>query len=163
MISQLSVAAIPLASLARIAGCGGSSSSDTAAPPPTAVTGTISMSITDDPWHDMDSIVISVTGMDFGHSNGEIHSFDIPGGPMDVDMMQLQNGVNHALMSDIELPAGDYDWMRVRIDPDQSFMQDNGTGGHHGRPFPGRRQPPPLRSGGRRQLDVPLAGRCQRT
>ena len=77
-----------------LAACGGGSSSDTAAPPPTPVTGTISVSITDDPWHDMDSMVIRITGMDFGHSNGEIHSFDMPGGPMDVDMMQLQNRNN---------------------------------------------------------------------
>ncbi|MDH3756965.1 MAG: DUF4382 domain-containing protein [Gammaproteobacteria bacterium] len=124
--------AVSLASLALLAACGGGSSSDTAAPPPTPVTGTISVSITDDPWHDMDSMVIRITGMDFGHSNGEIHSFDMPGGPMDVDMMQLQNGVSHALMSDIELPGGDYDWMRMRIDVGQSFMRDSGTGGHYG-------------------------------
>ncbi len=126
--------AMPLATLALVAGCGGSSSSDIVArtPAPDPVTGTISVSITDDPWHDMDSMIIRVTGIDFGHSNGEIHSFDLPGGPMDVDMMRLQNGVNHALMSDVELPAGDYEWMRIRIDADQSFMQASGTGGHHG-------------------------------
>jgi hypothetical protein len=122
--------AILLASLALNAGCGGSSSSNTTAPPP--VTGTINVSITDDPWHDMDSMVIRVTGMDFGHSNGQIHSFEIPGGPVDIDMMLLQNGVNHALMSDLELPAGDYEWMRMRIDADQSFMRDSATGGQHG-------------------------------
>jgi hypothetical protein len=80
----------------------------------------------------MDSMVIRITGMDFGHSNGEIHSFDVPGGPLDVDMMQLQNGVNQVLLSDIELPTGIYDWMRLRIDANQSFMQDHSTGGHHG-------------------------------
>lgn len=132
MIKQRHAVTIPLASLALFAGCGGSSSPDTVTPPPPPATGTISVSITDDPWHDMDSMVIRITGMDFGHSNGEVHSFDMPGGPVDVDMMQLQNGVHHALMSDLELPPGDYDWMRVRIDAGQSFMQDGGTGGHHG-------------------------------
>jgi hypothetical protein len=126
--------AIPLASLVLVAGCGGSSSSDTMTPPPAPapLTGTISVFVTDDPWHDMDSMIIRVTGMDFGHSNGEVHSFDMPGGSVDVDMMQLQNGVNHRLVSGIELPAGDYDWMRMRIDTGQSFMQDSGTGGRHG-------------------------------
>ena len=116
--------------LAPLAGCGGSSAPNTVTPPP--ATGTISVSITDDPWHDMDSMVIRVTGMDFGHNSGAVHSFDIPGGPVDVDMMQLQNGVHQALMSDLELPSGVYDWMRVRIDAGQSFMQDGGTGGHYG-------------------------------
>jgi hypothetical protein len=126
--------AIPLASLVLVAGCGGSSSSDTMTPPPAPapLTGTISVFVTDDPWHDMDSMIIRVTGMDFGHSNGEVHSFDMPGGSVDVDMMQLQNGVNHRLVSGIELPVGDYDWMRMRIDTGQSFMQDSGTGGRHG-------------------------------
>lgn len=129
MIKYLNVVAITVASLAQLAGCSGSSSPETAAPP---TTGTISISITDDPWHDMESMVITITGMDFGHSNGDVHSLDMPGGPVEVDMMQLQNGVHQALMSDVELPMGDYDWMRLRIDPAQSFMQDSNTGGHHG-------------------------------
>jgi hypothetical protein len=80
----------------------------------------------------MDSMVLHITGIEFGHSNGEVHSFDMPGGPMDVDMMQLQNGVSQGLMADIEMPVGDYDWMRLQLDPDQSYMDDRGTGGRHG-------------------------------
>jgi hypothetical protein len=70
--------------------------------------------------------------MDFGHSNGAVHSFDMPGGPVDIDMIRLQNGIHHVLMSDVELPGGEYDWMRIRVDASQSFMRDSGTGGHHG-------------------------------
>ena len=132
MIKRSKAIVFPLASLALVAGCGSSGSSDVAGTAPVPVTGTISVSITDDPWHDMDSMVIRVTGMEFGHSSGDIHSFDLPGGPLDVDMIQLQNGVHRALMSDVELPSGDYDWMRLRIDAGRSFMQDGGTGGHHG-------------------------------
>ena len=120
--------AAPLVSLALLAGCGGSSSPDTVTPS----AGTISVSITDDPWHDIDSMVIRITGMDFGHRNGEIHSVDMPGGPVDVDMVQLQNGVHQRLLSDVELPVGEYVWMRLRIDANGSFMQESGTGGHHG-------------------------------
>ncbi len=123
---------IPLADLTLIAGCGGSSSPDTATPPPPPATVTISVSITDDPWHDTDSMVITITGMDFGHNNDDVHSFGVPGWPVDVDMVQLQKGVHHALMSAVELPGRDYDWMRLRIDVSQSFMQDSGTGGRHG-------------------------------
>lgn len=132
MTKRSNAIAVPLVCLALLAGCGGSSSPDTGTPPPPPTTGTVSVSITDDPWHNMDSMVIRVTGMDFGHRNGEVHSFGIPGGPVDIDMMQLQNGIHRALMSDVELPGGDYDWMRIRVDAGQSFMQDGGTGGHHG-------------------------------
>ena len=134
MIRRSKTIAAHLASFALIAGCGGGSSSDSVAPSPVPppATGTISVSITDDPWHDMDSMVIRVTGMDFGHSSGDVFSFEMPDGPVDIDMMQLQNGIHHALLSDVELPVGGYDWMRVRIDAGQSFLQDRGTGGHHG-------------------------------
>lgn len=134
MIRQSKAIVAPLAALALIAGCGGNSSSgsEAALPAPLPTAGTISVSITDDPWHDMDSMVIRVTGMDFGHGNGEVHSFDVPGGPVDIDMMQLQNGIHHTVLSDVELPTGNYDWMRLRIDAGQSFMQDRGTGGRHG-------------------------------
>jgi hypothetical protein len=132
MIRRSRAILVPLASLVLVAGCGGSGSSEAVTPLPAPTTGTISISITDGPWHDMDSMVLRVTGMDFGHSNGEVHSFDMPGGPVDIDMMQLQNGVHHAVLSDVELPAGNYDWMRLRVDADQSFLQDRGTGGHLG-------------------------------
>lgn len=124
------------ATLSVLQGCGGSSSSNAVTPPvpppSTPPTGTISISITDDPWHEMESMVLHITGMEFGHSDGDVRSFDMPGGPMEVDMMQLQNGAFRELMSDVEMPVGDYDWMRVQIDADQSYMQDHGTGGQHG-------------------------------
>lgn len=119
------------ATLAVMQGCGGSSSSSTVPPPPVPPTGTITVSITDDPWHDMESMVLRITGMEFGHSNGDVHHFDMPGGPMDVDMMQLQNGAFQELMADVDMPVGEYDWMRVQIDAGQSYMQDRGTGGQH--------------------------------
>lgn len=131
MKSLTSAVAAVTTSLIFVAGCGGSSSSSAVTPPPVPSTGTITVSITDDPWHDMDSMVLRITGMEFGHSNGEVHHFDIPGGPVDVDIMQLQNGAFHGLMSDVEMPVGNYDWMRVQIDVGQSYMQDRGTGGHH--------------------------------
>ena len=120
------------AAILVLQGCGDGSSPSAVAPPPTPPMGTVTVSITDDPWHEMDSMVIRITGMDFGHNNGDVHSFDLAGGPMDVDMMQLQNGVFQGLMSDIEMPVGDYDWMRVRVDASQSHMRDRGTGGQHG-------------------------------
>lgn len=132
MITRLTSFVLTAVSLFLVSACGGGSSSDTVTHPPQPQTGTMTVSITDDPWHDMESMVIRITGMDFGHSNGDVHSFDISGGPVDVDMMQLQNGVSHGLMSDVEMPVGDYEWMRLRLDVGQSYMQERGTGGHHG-------------------------------
>ena len=129
MNKQILLAIGSIVTVSLMSACGGDSSPDIVAP----ATGTISVSITDDPWHEMDSMVIRITGMEFGHSNGDVHSFDMPGGPIDVDMMQLQNGTFQGLISDLELPTGDYHWMRVQIDAAQSYMQDAGTGGQHER------------------------------
>ncbi len=116
----------------QIAACGSDSSNSPVQEPPALPTGSITVSITDDPWHDMDSMVLHMTGIEFGHSDGETHYFDMPGGPLDVDMMQLQNGAFHGLLADVDLPEGQYEWMRLHVDPDRSYMDDRGTGGRHG-------------------------------
>jgi hypothetical protein len=115
-----------------ISGCGGGSSAETPAPPPAATTGTISVSITDDPWHDAESVVLHITAMEFHHSDGTVFPADMPGGPMDVDMMQLQNGVAHGLIGDHELPAGQYNGMQLQVDLDRSYIDRRDTGGRHG-------------------------------
>lgn len=102
-------------------------------PPPQAPpTGTISVSITDDPWHDFDAVSLHITHMEFHHSDGSDFSIDMPGGSLQVDMMQLQNGVAQELVTDHELPAGEYDRIRLHLDPDQSYIDRRDTGGRHG-------------------------------
>jgi len=132
MGNRSTIVALMTTSVILLSACGGSESSTGAPGPGAPITGNISVSITDDPWHDMESMILRITGMEFGHSNGDVHHIDLPGGPIDVDMMQLQNGAFQGLMSDIEMPVGDYEWMRVRLDVDQSYMHDRGTGGQHG-------------------------------
>jgi hypothetical protein len=69
--------------------------------------------------------------MELGHSNGDIVLLDMPGGPMSVDMMGLQNGLARELVSRMAVPAGQYDWMRLNIDLSQSYLDLAGTGGRH--------------------------------
>jgi len=77
-------------------------------------------------------MVLHITGMEFGHANGDVTQIDMPGGPLSVDMMQLQNGAFQGLMSGVEMPVGQYEWMRLQLDASQSYMDDRGTGGRHG-------------------------------
>jgi len=120
------------ASAAALSACSGGESTVDTTIPAAAQSGTISVSITDDPWHDAQSMVLHFTGMEFGHSNGDVHQFDLQGGPINIDMMQLQNGAFQGLMSDLDLPAGQYDWMRLQLDSAQSYIDMRGTGGRHG-------------------------------
>jgi len=118
---------------AFVTGCGGGTSAPSPGPndPVIPSTGSISISITDDPWEDARALVLHVMGIDLGHSNNQVIQLDMPGGPMSIDMMQLQNGVAQTLVTDMTVPAGQYEWIRLRIDPTQSHVDLAATGGRH--------------------------------
>jgi len=93
--------------------------------------GSISISLTDGPWEDARELVLHITGMDLGHSNGDVIRLNMPGGPLSVDMMQLQNGVIEPLIIGIDVPTGQYEWLRLRLDLSQSYIEMAGTGARH--------------------------------
>ena len=93
--------------------------------------GSISVSLTDGPWEDARMLVLHITGLDLGHANGDVIRLDLPGGPMSIDMMQMQNGVFQALIRGANVPMGQYEWMRLRVDPDQCYIDLAGTGARH--------------------------------
>jgi len=113
-----------------IQGCGSSSEQAPTAVEPT--TGTISISITDGPWEDAMAMVLHITGVEMGHADGSVTTHTLNGGGMSVDMVQLQNGASHVLAGRIEVPTGQYFWMRLVVDPAQSHMDSARTGGRHG-------------------------------
>jgi hypothetical protein len=78
------------------------------------------------------SVVLNITHIELGHSDGSVTRLDMDGGPLDLDMMQLQNGVTHNLVNGARVPAGEYDWMRLGVAVDQSYIDTMGMGGRHG-------------------------------
>ena len=104
-----------VAFVALATGCGGGSSDP--APitndPVVQATGSISISLTDGPWEDAQAVVLHITGIELGHANNEVIQLQMPGGPMSIDMMQLQNGMSQALISAMTIPIGQYEWMRL--------------------------------------------------
>jgi uncharacterized protein DUF4382 len=119
-----------MATTVILSGCG---SSSTEVPPPAQIptTGTVSVLLTDGPWEDAMEMVLHVTGIEMGHSDGRVIDVELAGGPMSIDMMQLQNGVAQMLADNIEAPVGQYDWMRLTIDPNLSHIDLASTGGRH--------------------------------
>jgi len=97
---------------------------------PTA-TGTISISLTDGPWNDAMAMVLGITGIEMGHSDGTVVTVDLSTGPMDIDVMGLQNGMSQMLADAVEVPIGQYDWIRLKIDPDHTYFDMASTGGRH--------------------------------
>ena len=129
---KLVVAVAAIIAISISTGCGGSNSSPVATDPVAQASGSISISLTDGPWEDAQAMMLHITGIDLGHSNGEIIQLGLPGGSMSIDMMQLQNGVFEPLVSGMDVPVGQYAWMRLRIDPDQSYIDLASTGARHG-------------------------------
>lgn len=114
-------------------GCSGGASdtAPSATGPIIPAVGSISISLTDGPWEEARALVLHITGMELGHSNGDVIGLDPPGGPMSVDMMQLQNGVIQSLLAGVDVPMGQYEWVRMRLDLSQSYIEMAGTGGRH--------------------------------
>lgn len=130
--------------LTACGGGGGSSSGASAAtpnPPPTTPppvtpidpgTGFVTIGITDGPMDEARSVVLNITHLELGHMDGSVTRIDMDHGPLDLDMMQLQNGVAHDLVNGARVPAGEYEWMRLGVDINHSWIDTMGMGGRHG-------------------------------
>lgn len=102
-----------------LASCGGGGSDDSIAPP---ATGTVTVFLTDGPMDEARSLVFHVTHVDMGHADGSITHVALPGGPLDIDMMQLQNGEVHPILNNMTIPVGQYEWMELGVDLTQSHI-----------------------------------------
>ena len=125
-----------------IAGCGGGGGGGSGGSSPVAADptpddpaglrgGIVTVAITDGPMEDIDDLVLHVTHLDFGHANGDVTRLEIRGGPADIDVVALQNGITHDLVDHASLPAGEYHWLELGVDLDHSRIGLSG-GGHHG-------------------------------
>lgn len=118
-----------VAALGAVAvGCSSDSNNNQTQPDPT---GFLSLSITDGPWHHAASMMLHFTHVELGHADGHVVRLDFPGGPVNIDMMQLQNGASFQFMHQMEVPAGHYGWMRLGLDVNQCYVDDAQTGGRH--------------------------------
>jgi hypothetical protein len=76
--------------------------------------GAISINLTDAPVDSAMEVVVVFTGIELHRTNGESVSLDF-GTNRSIDLMRLQGGVTNALTQDAAVPAGEYDWMRLKV------------------------------------------------
>ena len=99
-------ASLLAALLIGLAGCGGSGSGSG------EKTGTISLGVSDGPVHDASKVCVVFSEIEF---KSGADSFVETLGPTRVNLLDFQ-GVNAApLLVNFELPAGDYQWMRLSV------------------------------------------------
>ncbi|MGB1950989.1 MAG: DUF4382 domain-containing protein [Marinobacter sp.] len=105
---------------AGIAACGGGSSGSDA-------TGTVSFGITDAPATDLSNVTVAFTEIRLKPTDGDWISFPLEGFET-VNMLDLQGGVSEPLITDQEVPAGEYSQIRLIVDTENSFVKRSDTG-----------------------------------
>ena len=104
---------ITSAILATTIGCGSSSSSQD--------TGLLTVNVTDAPLTGVTEVVVTFTGVELNPQSGDriVIEYDEP---RTIDLFALQNGDTAPLLQNEELPAGEYNWIRLQVDADRGEM-----------------------------------------
>ncbi|WP_203143469.1 DUF4382 domain-containing protein [Marinobacter mangrovi] len=94
---------------AALAACGGGGDGDDA-----AATGSVSVGMADAPIDNVDEVNITVTGVVLKPAGGDKITFEFDE-PKSLNLLDLQNGNVASLIEDEEVPAGEYNWIRLML------------------------------------------------
>ena len=103
--------AMLVAVVAALAGCGGGSDGMQ------AQTGTLRLGITDAPVDQADAVVVQFTGVELKPMGGAAFSRDFPA-PKTLDVLALQGTARALLLDGESVPAGEYEWLRLKVNAD---------------------------------------------
>lgn len=98
-----------------LADCGGGSG---------ASPGSLNLNLTDAPVDGATSVVVAFTGIDLQRADGTAISIDFPA-TKSIDLLALQNGATGALTQGAAVPAGDYQWMRLKVLADKNTQNES--------------------------------------
>jgi len=101
------------ASVAILAGCGGSGSGET------DTTGFLSLAVSDGPIHDAKKVCVTFDSIELksGSTNTLIDLNDPEySGPQTINLLDFQGDESSMILGSVEVEAGDYQWMRLGID-----------------------------------------------
>lgn len=92
--------------------------------------GSFTLGVTDAPVEDAESVVVQFTGVEVHSEGGDTESFEFDE-PRQIDLLALQGEASENLLEDEELPAGDYEWIRLNVDAERDVLDsyielDNG-------------------------------------
>lgn len=109
--------AVFVASATGLSGCLSSSSSGDDS-------GSLSLGITDAPVDSLEEVNISFTSITLNHSNGERIEIELDEEQLaeqPIDLLKLQRGNAASLIADEEVPAGEYEWIRLNVVDNQTY------------------------------------------
>jgi hypothetical protein len=99
---------------ALLSGCGGGGGDN-----PASDTGRLSLRITDAPVDDATAVVVRFTAIELKPEAGDAFTIDLAPAPS-LDLLALAGGNSRELLSEREVPAGRYQWVRLLIDAQQN-------------------------------------------
>lgn len=103
--------------------CGGDSDSSSLS---RGETGSVSVGLTDAPVDSAQEVNIEVTALVLQPSDGERRRFELEF-PEPINLLDLQGGSFESLITDEEVPAGNYNWMRLELGDANTVVNDSGT------------------------------------
>jgi hypothetical protein len=96
---------------ALLVGCGGGESGSSS-------TGRLSLGVTDAPVDDATAVVVKFTSIELKPESGEAFTISLDPAPS-IDLLALAGGSSRELLSERDVPAGRYTWVRLLIDAQQ--------------------------------------------
>ncbi|MFB2765168.1 MULTISPECIES: DUF4382 domain-containing protein [Marinobacter] len=108
---------------AALAACGGSGDGSLSS----GQTGTVSMGLTDAPTMDLSSVNVAFNAIRLKPVDGQWQEFSLDEVGI-IDLLTLQGGVTEPLITDEEVPAGEYEEIRLIVDTEQSWVTKESEG-----------------------------------
>jgi hypothetical protein len=100
-----------------LAACGGGGDSR-------SNTGTLKLGITDAPVDAAEAVVVQFTGVELKPVGGQAFAVDFAA-PKSLDLIALQGTTRAMLLDGEQVPAGDYEWMRLKVNADPNVADDS--------------------------------------
>lgn len=85
-------------------------------------TGTLSMSVTDAPVDEAYAVVIAMTEFEFKPAEGPAFRIAVTEAGRELNLLAFSNGEAALVIDGEEVPAGDYEWLRIYFDEAASYV-----------------------------------------
>lgn len=87
-------------------------------------TGKLSLAITDAPVDGATAVVVQFTGVEVKPADGDARSFDFTA-PRQINLLALTGTDSELLLDEAEVPSGQYQWVRLKVDANEDGIADS--------------------------------------
>ena len=120
--SSIGLLSIFALALAACSGSGGDDNTSQPVPPPAGDIGYLNLSISDAPIKDATKVCVRFDGVELKHADSddrETIDFDTP---KVINLLAYQGADSHPIVTGAELPAGEYEWIRLKVQAERGLM-----------------------------------------